>query len=147
MFTLTVRDRMMVAHSFHGEVFGPAQKLHGATYIVEATLCAEALDAYGVVADIGAVARALRAVLGELEYRNLDEEPAFAGVRTTTEVLAQEVANRLVQRIAAGELTEQVDRLIELEVTLRESDVARAGYRHHLPAATSERPRTAGRRR
>src|SRR3712207_5166671 len=103
MFSLTVRDRMMIAHSLPGEFFGPAQRLHGATFVVDATLRAEVLDSHGVVADIGAASRALRAVLAELEYRNLDDEPALAGALTTTEVLAQVVADRLAARVAAGE--------------------------------------------
>ena len=131
MFELTVRDRMMVAHSLPGEFFGPAQRLHGATYVVDARLRATALDEHGVVADLGAVAAALRAVLAELEYRNLDEEPAFAGVLTTTEVLASTVADRLAERILQGDVG-VVDHVQELEVVLHESDVASAGYRREL---------------
>jgi 6-pyruvoyl-tetrahydropterin synthase len=136
MFSLTVRDRMMIAHSLRGEFFGPAQRLHGATYVVDATLLAEVLDAHGVVADIGAAARELRAVLAELELRNLDEVPALAGVNTTTEVLARFVADGFASRVAAGRLGEEVAHLRELEVTLHESDVARAGYRTRLPGAS-----------
>lgn len=132
MFSVTVRDRMMVAHSFTGEFFGPAQRLHGATYVVDATLFAETLDSHGVVADIGALAGALRSVLAELEYRNLDEEPSLAGLNTTTEVLAQVVTDRLADRV--GALGEEVAHLTEIEVTLHESDVARAGYRRRLGA-------------
>jgi 6-pyruvoyl-tetrahydropterin synthase len=127
MFSLTVRDRMMVAHSLPGEFFGPAQRLHGATYVVEATLRAATLDRHGVVADIGVVADQVRAVLAELEYRNLDDEPAFAGVATTTEVLAREVADRLAVRLAST--AGGSDHLAEVEVALRESDVAWASYR------------------
>ena len=131
MFELTVRDRMMIAHSLPGDFFGPAQRLHGATYVVDARLRATALDEHGVVADLGALAAALRAVLAELEYRNLDEEPAFAGVLTTTEVLASTVADRLAERILQGDVG-VVGHVQELEVVLHESDVASAGFRREL---------------
>src|ERR1700733_5463730 len=104
MFSVTVRDHMMVAHSFRGEVFGPAQRLHGATYVVDAAFRRADLDADGIVVDIGRAAEALRAVVAELSYRNLDEEPALAGVNTTTEVLARLVADRLADRVRAGGL-------------------------------------------
>ena len=131
MFELTVRDRMMVAHSLPGDFFGPAQSLHGATYVVDARLRATGLDVHGVVADIGALSVALRAVLGGLEYRNLDDEPDFAGMLTTTEVLARTVADRLADRILQGEVG-VVDHVHEVEVVLHESDVASAGYRREL---------------
>ena len=102
MFSVTVRDHMMVAHSFSGEVFGPAQRLHGATYVVEASFRREALDPDGVVVDIGRATDQLHDVLGQLGYRNLDEEPSLAGRNTTTEVLAQVVADRLAERVRAG---------------------------------------------
>lgn len=125
MYSLTVRDRIMVAHSLRGEFFGPAQRVHGATYVVEATVRADALDSHDVVVDIGALSRELRAVLAELDHRFLDEEEEFAGVNTTTEVLARTVADRLVDRAAAlGETAH----LSELEITLRESDIAWASY-------------------
>src|SRR5213078_4917605 len=95
MFSVTVRDHMMIAHSLRGDVFGPAQRLHGATFIVDATFRRAALDADGIVVDIGLATGQLRAVLAELNYRNLDEEPEFAGRNTTTEVLAQVIADRL----------------------------------------------------
>ena len=104
MFSVTVRDHMMVAHSFRGEVFGPAQRLHGATYVVDATFRRAALDADGIVVDIGRAAEELHAVLAELSYRNLDDEPAFAGMNTSTEALAQVVADRLAERVHAGAL-------------------------------------------
>ncbi len=135
MFSVTVRDRMMVAHSLRGEFFGPAQRLHGATYVVDATLYAEILDSHSVVADIGAWSQELRSVLAELEYRNLDDVPAFAGVLTTTEVLAKVVADQLADRVQAGALGKDVMHLLEIEVTLHESDVARAGYRRRLLGA------------
>ena len=132
MFTVTVRDRMMVAHSLRGEVFGPAQRLHGATYVVDATLSAPTLDPSGVVVDLGALGRELRAVLAGLEYRNLDDDPDFAGVNTTTEVLARTVADRLADRIDGGALGDEVAHLHDLEVTLHESDIATAAYRRAL---------------
>ncbi len=107
MFSVTVRDHMMIAHSFRGQVFGPAQRLHGATYVVDATFRRESLDADNIVVDIGRAAEELHAVLGELSYRNLDDEPAFAGVNTSTEALAQVIADRLAERIHAGALGER----------------------------------------
>lgn len=132
MFSVTVRDHMMVAHSFRGEVFGPAQRLHGATFVVDATFRRAALDADGIVVDIGRAGQELAGVLGELTYRNLDEEPAFAGVNTTTEVLARVVADRLVERIHAGALGEGARGLAGVTVTLRESHVAWASYERSL---------------
>src|SRR5919112_198968 len=102
MFSVTVRDHMMVAHSFRGEVFGPAQRLHGATYVVDATFRRAELDADGLVVDIGRAAEELRAVVAELNYRNLDEEPALAGMNTSTEALARVIADRLADRVHAG---------------------------------------------
>jgi 6-pyruvoyl-tetrahydropterin synthase len=132
VFTVTVRDSMMIAHSFRGPAFGPAQRLHGATYVVDAAFRRADLDADGVVVDIGRAASLLGEVLGELTYRNLDEEPAFAGRNTTTEVLAQTVADRLAARIAAGELGEGGRGLAGLTVTLHESHVAWASYERPL---------------
>ena len=125
MFSVTVRDHMMIAHSFRGEVFGPAQRLHGATYVVDATFRRASLDADGIVIDIGRATEALRAVLGELNYRNLDDEPDFAGVNTTTEVLAKVVADRLADALGDSGL----DGLV---VTLHESHVAWASYERPL---------------
>jgi 6-pyruvoyl-tetrahydropterin synthase len=125
MFSVTVRDHMLIAHSLRGEVFGPAQRLHGATYLVDATFRRAQLDDDGIVVDIGRAADALRAVVGELGYRNLDEEPALAGVNTTTEVLARLVADRLAERMAGAGL----DGLV---VTLHESHVAWASYERAL---------------
>jgi 6-pyruvoyl-tetrahydropterin synthase len=131
VFGVTVRDHMMVAHSFRGEVFGPAQGLHGATFVVDATFRGHALDDDGILVDIGRAAEVLNAVVGELSYRNLDDEPVFAGVNTTTEVLARHVADRLAERIAAGELgpARQVTGLV---VTLHESHVAWASHERAL---------------
>jgi 6-pyruvoyl-tetrahydropterin synthase len=132
MFSVTVRDHMMIAHSFHGEVFGPAQRLHGATYIVDATFRRSALNADNIVVDIGQAAAELHAVLGELSYRNLDDEAAFAGMNTSTEALAQVVADRLAERVQAGALGEAGRGLAGIAVTLRESHVAWASYERTL---------------
>ena len=125
MFSVTVRDHIMIAHSFRGEVFGPAQRLHGATFVVDATFRRATLDADGIVVDIGIAAEALGAVLGALNYRNLDDEADFAGTNTTTEVLAKVVADRLADRLGGEEL----DALV---VTLHESHVAWASYERPL---------------
>ncbi|MGC4746016.1 6-pyruvoyl trahydropterin synthase family protein [Micromonospora sp. DT201] len=132
MFSVTVRDHMMIAHSFRGDVFGPAQRLHGATFVVDATFRRADLDADGIVVDIGLATEQLRAVLGELTYRNLDDEPAFAGVNTTTEVLARTVADRLAERVHAGELGAGARELAGITVTLHESHVAWASYERSL---------------
>jgi 6-pyruvoyl-tetrahydropterin synthase len=132
MFSVTVRDHMMIAHSFRGEVFGPAQALHGATYIVDATFRRATLDADNVVVDIGRAAEELHVVVGELSYRNLDDEAAFAGVNTTTEMLAQVVSDRLVERIRAGGLGDGARSLTGIAVTLRESHLAWASYERSL---------------
>jgi 6-pyruvoyl-tetrahydropterin synthase len=122
----------MIAHSLRGEVFGPAQRLHGATYVVDATFRRADLDANGIVVDIGRAAEALRAVLGELTYRNLDEQADLAGVNTTTEELARVVADRLAERARAGALGDGARLLDGLVVTLRESPVAWASYERAL---------------
>src|SRR3954467_7479977 len=129
MFSVSVRDHMMIAHSFRGEVFGPAQGLHGATYVVDATFRRVALDADNIVVDIGRAAEELRAVVGELSYRNLDDEAAFAGMNTSTEALAQVIADRLAARVHAGALGDGLEGLI---VTLHESRVAWASYERPL---------------
>ena len=128
MFSVTVRDHMMVAHSFRGAVFGPAQRLHGATFVVDATFRRAALDPDNIVVDIGRAAEQLHAVLAELTYRNLDDDPAFTGVNTSTEALAQVVADRLVARIHAGALGPHADGLAGVAVTLHESHIAWASY-------------------
>ncbi len=132
MFSVTVRDHMMIAHSFSGEVFGPAQRLHGATYVVDATFRRAALDADNIVVDIGRATEELHAVLAELTYRNLDDEPAFAGMNTSTEALARVVADRLADRIRAGALGDGARELDGLAVTLHESHVAWASYERPL---------------
>jgi 6-pyruvoyl-tetrahydropterin synthase len=132
MFSVTVRESVMIAHSLRGEVFGPAQRLHGATYLVDATFRRAALDADGIVVDIGRAADQLRAILAQLNYRNLDDEPAFVGTNTTTEVLARVVADRLVERIHDGALGNSARELAGIVVTLHESHVAWASYERTL---------------
>jgi 6-pyruvoyl-tetrahydropterin synthase len=127
VFSVTIRDHMMIAHSLRGEVFGPAQRLHGATYVVDATFRRATLDADGVVVDIGRAAEVLRDVVSELGYRNLDDEPELAGMNTTTEALARVVADRLAERLRADEV--DLDGLV---VTLHESHVAWASYERPL---------------
>jgi 6-pyruvoyl-tetrahydropterin synthase len=132
VFSVTVRDHMMIAHSFRGEVFGPAQRLHGATYLVDATFRRAALDADNIVVDIGRAAQELHAVMTELTYRNLDDEPAFAGMNTSTEALARVVADRLADRVRAGALGDAGRELDGLIVTLHESHIAWASYERQL---------------
>ncbi|GAA4986671.1 6-carboxytetrahydropterin synthase [Actinopolymorpha pittospori] len=132
MFSVTVRDHIMIAHSFRGEVFGPAQRLHGATFVVDATFRRAALDADNIVVDIGLASQELNAVLGQLNYRNLDEESAFAGINTSTEALAQVIADRLADRVHAGALGEGARGLDGIAVTLHESHIAWASYERTL---------------
>jgi len=132
VFSLTVRDHMMVAHSFNGEVFGPAQRMHGATFVVDATFHRAELDGDNIVVDIGLATKELHEVLGDLNYRNLDEVPEFAGINTSTEFLAKVVADRLAERVHAGSLGEGARGLSEISVLLRESHVAWATYRRAL---------------
>ncbi|MER7544882.1 6-pyruvoyl trahydropterin synthase family protein [Actinomadura sp.] len=132
MFGITVRDHVMIAHSFRGEVFGPAQRLHGATYVVDATFRRADLDPDGLVVDIGLATRELGEVLGGLNYRNLDDEPDFAGVNTSTEFLAKVIADRLADRVRAGALGENARGLSGITVTLHESHVAWASYERDL---------------
>ena len=128
MFSVTVRDHMMIAHSFEGERFGPAQQLHGATFVVDATFRRRELDPDGVVVDIGRAAEGLRAILAELTCRNLDDVPALTGRNTTTEVLAEFVADRLADRVRDGGLGDAGRQVTGLTVTLHESHVAWASY-------------------
>jgi 6-pyruvoyl-tetrahydropterin synthase len=132
VFSVTVRDHMMIAHSFRGEVFGPAQRLHGATYVVDATFRRAELDADNIVVDIGRASEELHAILAELGYRNLDDEAAFAGMNTSTEALARVVADRLAERVHAGALGEAAREIAGLVVTLRESHIAWASYERPL---------------
>jgi 6-pyruvoyl-tetrahydropterin synthase len=128
MYSLNVRDHFMIAHSFRGEVFGPAQRLHGATYVVDATFRREELDADGLVVDIGRASDALRAILAEMNYRNLDDERAFEGENTTTEFLARAIHDRVVRAVRAGDLGEGARGLSSICVTLHESHVAWGSY-------------------
>ncbi|SNR90384.1 6-pyruvoyl trahydropterin synthase family protein [Actinomadura mexicana] len=132
MFAITVRDHVMIAHSFRGEVFGPAQHLHGATFVVDATFRRADLDPDGIVVDIGLATRELGVVLGALNYRNLDEEPDFAGINTSTEFLAKVIADRLADRVRAGALGANAAGLAGITVTLHESHVAWASYEREL---------------
>jgi len=128
LYSLTVRDHFMIAHSFRGDVFGPARNLHGATYVVDATFRRPELDADGLVVDIGLAREALRSILAELDYRNLDEEPEFAGMNTTTEFLARVVRDRLVTAIQEDRLGSAGRGVAAVGVTLRESHLAWASY-------------------
>jgi 6-pyruvoyl-tetrahydropterin synthase len=132
LFSVTVRDHMMIAHSFSGEVFGPAQQLHGATYVVDATFRREALDDDNIVVDIGRAAEQLHDVLGGLTYRNLDDVPELAGMNTSTEALARVVADRLAERAHDGRLGDGAHGLAGITVTLHESHIAWAAYERSL---------------
>jgi len=128
MFTVTVRDHVMIAHSFRGALFGPAQALHGATYVVDVRFRAQTLDPNGVVIDIGAAHAALKQALAPWAYRNLDELPEFAGLNTTTEFLAKALFDRLAEAARSGQLGRPASELDSIEVVLNESHVASAGY-------------------
>jgi 6-pyruvoyl-tetrahydropterin synthase len=132
MYSVSVRDHFMIAHSFRGEVFGPAQRLHGATYVVDVEFARAALDTDGLVVDIGRASVALRGVLDALNYRNLDEVPEFAGRNTTTEFLARVVFDRMRAAIRAGSLGETARDLARMKVTLHESHAAWAAYEADL---------------
>lgn len=128
MYSLNVRDHIMIAHSFRGEIFGPAQRLHGATYVVDLAFRREELDDDGLVVDIGLAGQVLKRVLDALNYRNLDEEPAFAGRNTTTEFMARTIFERVAALVRAGALGAGARGLDALSVTLHESHVAWARY-------------------
>jgi 6-pyruvoyl-tetrahydropterin synthase len=132
VFSVTVRDHMMIAHSFRGDVFGPAQRLHGATFVVDATFRRAELDADNIVVDIARAADELKAVVGELNLRNLDDDPSLAGMNTTTEALAQVIADRLAERVHAGAFGPGALGLSSLIVTLHESHIAWASYERPL---------------
>ncbi len=132
MFTVTVRDHMMIAHSLRGDVFGPAQRLHGATFVVDAAFSGPALDENDIVVDIGLATQELHAIVDDFRYRNLDDDQAFAGHNTTTEVLARAIADRLAARVHDGALGPSGRGLAGLTVTLHESHVAWASYRRDL---------------
>lgn len=128
MYSVSVREHLMIAHSFQGEVFGPAQNLHGATYVADVELRRAELDSNGIVVDIGRAGMALKTVLEELNFKNLDDEPRFAGKNTTTEFLARHVFDRLAEKVAEGSLGPGADGLVSMKVTLKESHVAWAAY-------------------
>ena len=132
MYTVTVRDHIMIAHSFRGEVFGPAQALHGATYVVDAEFRRPNLDENGIVVDMGLATTALREVLGPLNYKNLDKDPTLAGRNTTTEVLARVIFDRLAEAIRAGRLGADAANIESLRVSLAESHVASASFEGRL---------------
>ena len=132
MFSVTVRDHIMIAHSFAGEVFGPAQRLHGATFVVDATFRRPDLDDDNIVVDIGKASEQLRTVCSGLSYRNLDDDPEFRGVNTSTEFLAKVIADRLAGKVAAGDLGPGAAGLTGISVTLHESHIAWASYERDL---------------
>jgi 6-pyruvoyl-tetrahydropterin synthase len=134
MYAVNVRDHFMIAHSFQGAVFGPAQRMHGATYVVDLELRREALDPDGVVVDIGLATQVLRDTLAAFNFQNLDEMPEFKGRNTTTEFLARAIFDRVASGIAAGELGANASGLRQMRVTLHESHVAWASYEGDLPA-------------
>jgi 6-pyruvoyl-tetrahydropterin synthase len=133
MYSVCVRDHIMIAHSFRGEVFGPAQRLHGATYVVDVEFRRPELDTDGLVVDIGLASQTLRALLADLDYRNLDEEPAFQGRNTSTEFLARVIFDRMAAQLSAGALGEGARAITALRVQLSESHVAWAAYASDLP--------------
>ncbi len=135
MYAIEVRDRVLIAHSLKGDVFGPAQRLHGATYVVDVAFFRAELDPDGLVVDIGAAHVALRAALSALDYRNLDDLPQFAGIVTTTEFLARWIFDQIKAAIAAGDLGPHAGALDRLRVTLNESDVARAWFEGSIDSA------------
>ncbi len=135
MYYVTVRDHIMIAHSFRGEVFGPAQRLHGATYVVDAEFRRRDLDADGIVIDIGRAGEALKKVLADLNFRNLDEVPEFTGKNTTTEFIARLVFDRLVTAIRRGDLGAGAGAVESMRVTLQESHVASAAYEGRVDGA------------
>ena len=128
MYSVNVRDHLMIAHSFRGEVFGPAQRLHGATYVVDVTFMSEELDDDGVVVDIGLASNGLSSVLEDLQYKNLDDDPVFKGKNTSSEFLAREIFNRLVSIIKDGKFGKNSKQLTSLRVMLRESHLAWGSY-------------------
>jgi 6-pyruvoyltetrahydropterin/6-carboxytetrahydropterin synthase len=132
MYSVCVRDQIMIAHSFRGEVFGPAQRLHGATFVVDVEFRRPGLDADGIVVDIGRATDTLRAALAELNYRNLDEVPAFKGHNTTTEFLAKTIFDVMVAAIRRGDLGSGADAIESMCVTLHESHVAWASFDGHV---------------
>jgi 6-pyruvoyl-tetrahydropterin synthase len=139
MYTVTVRDHFMIAHSFRGEAFGPAQRLHGATYVVDVEFRRPDLDDNGMVVDIGRAGEVLRTIVGGLNYRNLDDEPAFKGRNTTTEFLAKAIFDRIAAAIGHGDLGGTAHAVDSVRVTLHESHVASAAYEGRLSAAADQK--------
>jgi 6-pyruvoyltetrahydropterin/6-carboxytetrahydropterin synthase len=135
LYSVSVRGHMMIAHSFRGAVFGPAQRLHGATYVVDAEFCSPALDADGIVVDIGRATETLNAILSELSYTNLDDDPTFAGRNTTTEFLARVVFDRIAAAIRRGDLGDSGRAVERLRVTLHESHIAWAAFEGRIDGA------------
>jgi 6-pyruvoyl-tetrahydropterin synthase len=133
VFAVEVRDHVMIAHSFRGEVFGPAQALHGATFVIDTAFIADTLDSNGIVVDIGRAHEVLKEILKPINYRNLDEVPAFKGINTTTEFLTKHVFDGLAAAAAAGRLGRDAKELKAIRVTISESHVARAWYEAPLP--------------
>jgi 6-pyruvoyl-tetrahydropterin synthase len=133
MFSVGIRDHVMIAHSFNGELFGPAQRLHGATYVVDVELRRAELDPSGVVVDIGRASEALRAVLAAINYRNLDDVPELAGKNTTTEFLSRFVWQRMAEAAQAGAFGPGSTKIASIKVTLHESHVAWAAYEGEVP--------------
>lgn len=136
MYTVSVRDHMMIAHSFRGETFGPAQRLHGATYVIDVAFVRANLDADGIVVDIGKASETVRAVAGQLNFQNLDDVPEFKGQNTTTEFLAKTIFDRIAAAIGRGDLGESARGISLVRVTLHESHVAWAAYEGAPTAAT-----------
>ena len=136
MYSVTVRDHVMIAHSFTGQVFGPAQRLHGATYVVDVEMKRSALDADGIVVDIGRAGEVLRQLLGQFNFRNLDDVPEFAGKNTTTEFLARVVFDQLVAAIGRGDLGASARGIEQIRVTLHESHVASASFESRITIAS-----------
>jgi len=140
MYSVTVRDHLMIAHSFKGEIFGPAQRLHGATYIVDVEFRRRTLDEHDIVVDIGRAGAVLREVLAELNYKNLDDVAEFAGRNTTTEFLARVIHERMAAKVAGGALGDSARAIDALRVTLHESHIAWAAYEAPLREDASGEP-------
>ncbi|QDV09080.1 6-pyruvoyl tetrahydropterin synthase [Planctomycetes bacterium Poly30] len=136
MYSVTVRDRFMIAHSFSGDIFGPAQALHGATYVTDVTFFAAELDPDGLVVDIGAASEVLSSILEDFNFKNLDDLPEFDGKNTTTEFMAHVVFDRMLARMTAGDLGAAAKAVTKMKVTLQESDVAFASYEREFPPIT-----------
>lgn len=133
MYAVEVRDHIMIAHSLKGEIFGPAQRLHGATFVVDLAFLRETLDANNIVVDIGLATEALKATLAPINYANLDDVSAFKSAVTSTEFLCRYVFDRIAEAIARGDLGQDARNINALRVTLHESHIARAWFEGALP--------------